>query len=242
MPLVKLDATPSTNDYLKEMAASQDVENFTVVTAENQTKGRGQMGATWVSEKGKNLIMSMLIKDSLADISKIYNLNIAVALAVIAALEKHDIPELSIKWPNDIMAGNKKIGGILIENSIKSDGRIVSVAGIGLNVNQQDFSQLPKASSLFVVTNRLYDKEDLLEKITQNIINNVHFLTEHADVLWEAYLSKLFKMGVPMAFEDANENRFMGIIKGVNPDGKLELLLENESVKIFGIKEIQMLY
>lgn len=242
MPLVKLDATPSTNDYLKEMVASERVENFTVVTAENQTQGRGQMGASWVSEKGKNLIMSMLIKDSLIDIRQIFNLNIAVALAIIEALEKHDISQLSIKWPNDIMAGDKKVGGILIENSLKSDGTIVSIAGIGLNINQQDFSQLPKASSLYVASGRLFDKAELLEKITQNIVRNVDFIKEHNDVLWQIYLSKLFKRDVPMPFEDASGNRFMGVIKSVNSDGKLELLLEDDSLKAFGIKEIQMLY
>jgi BirA family biotin operon repressor/biotin-[acetyl-CoA-carboxylase] ligase len=242
MRLVKLDATSSTNDFLKELANTQDTENFMVVTAESQTKGRGQMGTTWISEKGKNLMMSVLVKDGLAEISEIYKLNIAVALAVISALEKYDIPQLRIKWPNDIMAGNKKVGGILIENIIKSDGRIISIAGIGLNVNQQDFSGLPKASSLSVVMGRFFDKDELLSRITDNIQSHVSFIAEHSDVLWQAYLSKLFKIGVPMPFEDVSGNRFMGIIQNVTRDGKLELLLEDDLVKTFEVKEVQMLY
>ena len=121
MRLVKLDAIDSTNDFLKDLVRQQNVENFTVVTAENQTKGKGQMGAVWNSEIGKNLIMSVLIKDFLFNSKDVFNLNIAVSLAVIKSLERLEIPNLSIKWPNDIMSGDKKIGGILIENSFKSN-------------------------------------------------------------------------------------------------------------------------
>jgi BirA family biotin operon repressor/biotin-[acetyl-CoA-carboxylase] ligase len=242
MRLVKLDATSSTNDFLKELANHQETENFTVVSAESQTMGRGQMGTTWTSEKGKNLMMSVLIKECLSEISEIYNLNIAVALAVIAALEKYDIPQLSIKWPNDIMAGNKKIGGILIENIIKSDGKIISIAGIGLNVNQLDFSQLPKASSLSLVMGRFFDREELLSRITANIQSHVNFIAEHSDILWQGYLLKLFKIGLPMPFEDVNGIRFMAVIENVARDGKLELLLEDDTRKSFAVKEVQMLY
>ncbi len=241
MPLVKLDAVTSTNDFLKKMADSQPTENFTVVTAESQTHGRGQMGAQWISEKGKNLIMSILIKDFVR-IEDIFNLNVAVALAVISVLEKYDIPQIAIKWPNDIMAGSKKVGGILIENTVKSDGTIVSIAGIGLNVNQTDFAGLPKASSLRLAADRVFDRDELVAKITGNIESNVHFLVEHADMLWEVYLSKLFKKDVPMPFEDNDGNRFMGIIQNVDKSGKLELRLEDDRVKKFRIKEIQMLY
>src|SRR6218665_3951820 len=114
MKVIKLDAIDSTNEFLKELLSKQTVENFTVVTAENQTKGKGQMGAVWNSEVGKNLIMSVLIKDFFTGSSVIYNLNIAVSLAVIQSLQEKKIPKLSIKWPNDIMSDPKKIGGILI--------------------------------------------------------------------------------------------------------------------------------
>lgn len=242
MPLIKLDATSSTNDFLKDLAAAQETENFTVVTAEKQTNGRGQMGAQWVSEKGKNLIMSILINDALSGITQIYNLNVAVALAVIVALEDHAIPQLGIKWPNDIMSGKKKIGGILIENTIRSNGEIVSIAGIGLNVNQTDFADLPKASSLRAIMQRDFDRDGLLAEITANIRSNVEMLKDDSESLWNGYISKLFKKGIPMPFEDNDGNRFMGIIQNVDQSGKLELLLADDSIKSFGIKEIQMLY
>jgi BirA family biotin operon repressor/biotin-[acetyl-CoA-carboxylase] ligase len=92
---------------------------------------------------------------------------------VFQVLDEMEIPELSIKWPNDIMSDTKKIGGILIENSIKSDGAILSIVGLGLNVNQTNFEDLPKASSLAVVCERIFDKEEILFSIVENIKKNV---------------------------------------------------------------------
>ncbi|MDI1256062.1 MAG: biotin--[acetyl-CoA-carboxylase] ligase [Flavobacterium sp.] len=244
MQVIKLDAIDSTNDFLKGLTGSQHLENFTVISAENQTKGKGQMGSKWVSEIGKNLIMSVLIKDLLTDINEIYNLNVAIAVSIVTVLENYNIPKLSIKWPNDIMSDHKKIGGILIENSIRSNGEIFSIVGIGLNVNQENFEDLPKAASLFAVTGSNFDKEVLLVKITESIKQNtVQILNKNSDALWKKYVSLLFKKGIPMPFEiTASGEKIMGIISDVSPEGKLLLMLEDDSIKSFAIKEIQMLY
>ena len=137
MSLIKLSAIDSTNDYLKVLSRNQIIENFTTVVAEKQTQGKGQMGATWISEEGKNLIMSILVKDYLIHTNAIFNLNIAFSLAVITALKKKNIPDLSIKWPNDILSGGKKISGILIENSIKSNKIYSTIIGTGINISQE---------------------------------------------------------------------------------------------------------
>ena len=108
MNIIKLDATPSTNDFLKALLTNQFVENFTVVTAENQTSGRGQMGAKWEVESGKNLTFSVLVKDVLTEINSIFHLNVLVAVSIIEALEHFNIPNLAIKWPNDILAEHKR--------------------------------------------------------------------------------------------------------------------------------------
>ena len=243
MNLIKLDAIDSTNDFLKELSKNQVVENFTVVVAKNQTKGKGQMGSTWDSESGKNIIMSVLIKDVLNDVGEIFHLNVAVALSIIQVLEEFNLPKLSIKWPNDIMSETKKLCGILIENSFKSDTKIESVVGIGLNVNQKVFENLPKASSMAVVMNKEYDLDFLIEKILFQLKKYCGLiLSNQEDKLWNDFHKYLFKMNMPMPFEDANQNRFMGIIQGVTDDGKLQLLLEDNSIKTCGIKEIQMLF
>jgi BirA family biotin operon repressor/biotin-[acetyl-CoA-carboxylase] ligase len=242
MKLIKLDAIDSTNEFLKGLSSNQVVENFTVVTAEIQTKGKGQMGAVWVSEAGKNLIMSVLVNSFLLNNNQIFDINIVTSVSIIQALKTFKIPEVSIKWPNDIMSYNKKIGGVLIENSIKSDGTIISIIGLGLNVNQTDFEHLPRASSLAAICKTTFNKEDLLLKIVEKFEENIQSWNQNKGLLWDAYNNILFKKGVPMPFADANQQNFMGIIQGVTSIGKLQILLEDDSVSEFDIQEVQMLY
>jgi BirA family biotin operon repressor/biotin-[acetyl-CoA-carboxylase] ligase len=242
MKVIKLDAIDSTNEFLKGLSNKQEVQNFTVITAENQLKGKGQMGAKWDSESGKNLIMSVLIKDFLFDNEVVFNLNVVVSLAVIRVLKKYNIPELSVKWPNDIMSANKKIGGILIENSIKGTGAITSIVGLGLNVNQVQFENLPRASSLALICNSFFDKEEILLGIVAEMEKMIADYDATASNLWEEYTNELFKIGSPTAFSDENEINFMGIIKGVSSIGKLQILLEDDSICEYNLKEVQMLY
>jgi len=242
MRLVKLDAIDSTNDFLKDLARHQNAENFTVVTAENQTKGKGQMGAIWNSEIGKNLIMSVLVKDFLTNVNDVFNLNIAVALAVILSLESLKIPNLSIKWPNDIMSADKKVGGILIENSFKSDDSIDSIVGIGINVNQTHFENLPQASSLALQTNTIYDKEALLFLIVNHLKSMLESWETESAMLKDQYTSLLFKKDVLMPFQKNDESIFMGTINGITATGQLEILSEDGSPMDFDIKEVKMIF
>lgn len=242
MKLIKLDAIDSTNDFLKALSSQDQLENFTVVTAENQTKGKGQMGGKWESEAGKNLIMSVLVKDFLFNNEQVFNLSIVVSLAVTEVLKSLNIPNICIKWPNDILSYNKKLAGILIENTIKSDGRIVSVVGIGMNVNQTDYTDLPNASSLAVISGKSFDKEELVILIVERIKEKILLWQTSASDFWNDYFNSLFKKGVPMPFKNLNDQNFMGIIQGVSPIGKLQVLLEDDSVVEFDIKEVKMLY
>ena len=242
MKLIKLDAIDSTNDFLKSLSSQDELENFTVVTAENQTKGKGQMGAKWQSEVGKNLIMSVLVRDFVFNNEHVFNLSLIVSLSVIEVLKSLNIPDLSIKWPNDIMSYNKKIGGILIENTLKSDGRIVSVVGLGLNVNQTNFDELPNASSLAVISGSSFEKELLPYLIVEKMKEMIGAWEVNSKHLWSVYFNSLFRKGVPMPFKNLENQNFMGIIQGVSPVGKIQILLEDDSVSEFDIKEIQMLY
>ena len=243
MNIIKLDAINSTNDYLKRLLQRQFVENFTIVSAENQTNGRGQMGSEWSVEGGKNLTFSVLVKDLLLEINHIFHLNVAVAVSVIEALSFLEIKDLAIKWPNDILAEGKKIGGILIENSIKSDGEIFSIVGIGLNVNQKNFENLPKASSLWALKNQEFDKNEILVSILSNLGRNISLImNKNTDQIWDKYHQYLYKKGVPMPFENTHNEKFMGIIQGVTPSGRLEVKIDEKSIKTFEIKEVKMLY
>ena len=136
-----------------------------------------------------------------------------------------------------------KIGGILIENSFKSDNKIESVVGIGLNVNQKSFDNLPKASSMIAVMQKEYDVETILERIIFQLKKNCGvILSNQSGKLWYDYHKYLFKINSPMPFIDSNKIQFMGIIQGVTNEGKLQVILEDDAVRTFGIKEIQMLF
>mgnify|MGYP001221651704 FL=1 len=242
MPLIKLDAIDSTNDFLKQLAKEKWLENYTAVMAFEQTKGRGQMGSEWVSEPGKNLTVSILVKDVPAEMVSIYDFNVAVALAAIALLKWNGIEKVNVKWPNDIMAEQKKVGGILIENTLKSDGTFTAVVGFGLNLNQTDFEQLPQANSLTNITQQVYDVEAMAKDFIKALKLHLILFPERAEEAWMRYDELLFKRGKPAAFELANGTRFMGIIQTVTRDGKLSVLLNDDTEVYYDLKEVKLLY
>lgn len=242
MTLIKLDAIHSTNDYLKQLAKEKWLENYTAVMAFEQTKGRGQMGAEWVSEPGKNLTISVLVKDIPLAMVSIYDFNVAVALSAVTLLEWNAIQKVNVKWPNDIMADNKKVGGILIENTFKSDGTFTAIVGFGLNLNQTDFAHLSQANSLTNITHQIYDLEAMAEGFTESLKQQFVLLPENFDEAWQQYNDSLFKRGKPVAFELPEGTRFMGIIQKVTREGKLAVLLNDDSVVHYGLKEVKLLY
>jgi len=224
------------------MAKKSDLENYTVIVAEEQTKGRGQQRNSWLSEPSKNLTMSIFIDD--LDL-KIYNqkyLNFAISLAIFKTLTALKIENLSIKWPNDIMSVNKKICGILIENSISSNKIYASIIGIGLNVNQIQFPEsLKNASSLKALTNITYDLDNLLIKLIKEIKSSLQILSlEKYTQLEQQYLDVLYKKNIPTMFKNSEDVLFMGKILGISDSGNLLIELEDDIIKEFGIKEVSL--
>lgn len=243
MLIIKLDATDSTNQYLKELLLSKEVEDFTVVTAKKQLQGRGQMGAKWESESGKNLTVSILKKFDQFPISNQFLLNICVSLAVLGTLKGLSVPNLSVKWPNDILSGTSKICGILIENMLVGTQIQTSILGIGLNVNQQTFNTLSNASSLKLLLGRTLNLDELLHKILERLKANFLKLEENTNKeLWEVYESNLFRKDKPSTFKDVKGDVFMGFIRTISPQGKLVVELEDAILREFDLKEIQLMY
>jgi len=130
MKIVKLNAINSTNTFLKDMVRSSTVENFTVVVTDHQTNGKGQFENVWSSEKGKNLTFSMLCKFSALEVHNSFYLNCAVSLAIYNVVNRTIKNKLKIKWPNDILSLNKKLCGILIENTVSSGQIQHAIIGI----------------------------------------------------------------------------------------------------------------
>ncbi|MDA8591727.1 biotin--[acetyl-CoA-carboxylase] ligase [Flavobacteriaceae bacterium] len=239
MQIIKLNAIDSTNQYLHDLIGKISLEDFAVVTARYQTKGRGQRATTWQSEKDKNLIISVLKKEIDLNPQRQFLLNIVVSLALFKTLETIQIPKLSIKWPNDILSHDKKIAGILIELILKKNTIDKAIIGIGLNVNQTNFKDLPSASSLQNITGIHYDLNELLHKLLENF--KYYFSIKNTAELWTTYENLLFRKDKPSTFVGLSGDLFSGIIKGVSQRGKLMVKTEN-SIEEFDLKSIKLLY
>ena len=242
MKIIKLNAIDSTNSFLKELAQSTTLENCTVVVAKEQKKGRGQQESNWVSEPFKNLTVSVYFSNIDLEISNQKYLNFAISLAIFDILSHQKAKDLSIKWPNDILSANKKICGILIENTIKGRKINNSIIGIGLNVNQEKFPDaLKNVTSLKKITHKEFDLELLLVEVIQKIEERLKMLSlkKFTDLETE-YLNVLYKKNIPTMFKDSHDVLFMGKIIGISSLGSLQIELEDETIKEFGIKEVSL--
>jgi BirA family biotin operon repressor/biotin-[acetyl-CoA-carboxylase] ligase len=243
MRIIKLNAIDSTNSYLKQLSMDETLFDNTIVVTNYQSKGRGQMGTTWVSEDSKNLMFSVLKDVSWLHSDKSFYISMATSLAIFKALEQFTIPKLRIKWPNDILSEDMKICGVLIENVIKHTHLKDTIIGIGLNVNQTDLSGLPKASSMRLISGQVFNLEEVMLAIIEEI--TFYFNLLKADKFLEvkeAYVALLFRKDKPSTFMDAEGSMFSGFIKSVSNSGNLQILLEDEVIKEFDLKEISLLY
>ncbi len=242
MRIIKLNAIDSTNSFLKDMICNETVADYTIVVAEHQTNGRGQMGTSWNSEKGKNLMFSLFKDLSIYVVEFPFYISMAISLAIFKTLKMLNIPDLHIKWPNDILSADKKICGILIENVIKNKLNS-TIIGIGVNVNQTEFINLPKASSLKNITGVHYNLDEILQSIIKHTKAYSELLQQgEYDAVKSEYEANLFRKNKPSTFKNAKGELFSGFIIGVTKYGKLQVLLEDEVVKKFDLKEITLMY
>lgn len=243
MNIIKLNAIDSTNTYLKEISSKDVINDYTIVTANYQTSGRGQMGANWNSEKAKNLMCSVFKDCFNVSIKNQFYISMVTSLAIIKTLQSFSVQKLRIKWPNDILSENKKICGILIENVIKNNKLVASIIGVGLNVNQTEFVNLPNASSLKSITGTVFNTDELLQLIIKNLKYYFTILEKgHLKVLKNDYENLLFRKNKPSTFKDQQGTVFTGFIKGINEIGQLQITLEDEVLKEFDLKEVRLLY
>ncbi|WP_405607132.1 biotin--[acetyl-CoA-carboxylase] ligase [Polaribacter sp. Asnod1-A03] len=243
MKIIKLSAIDSTNSFLKNLAQNSSLENFTAVVTKHQTNGRGQQESGWVTDPNKNLTFSLFLRFKDIKIEQKKYLNFAVSLAVYNLLFDKNVPKLSIKWPNDILSVNSKICGILIENTFSGDRIKNTIIGIGLNVNQEIFPQFNRsATSLKLKTNKEYNLDLLLDELLKEIEKTVNlFKSKKFDQLDKMYLDALYKKNIPTMFKDSKDKVFMGMISGISKNGNLLIILEDDSIKEFGIKEVSFL-
>lgn len=221
----------------------QDLKDFTVVSANEQTNGRGQMGTVWESEPSKNLMVSVFKKIDCLAIDQQFYVSMASSLAVLKTLKKIQIPNLSVKWPNDILSDNRKICGVLIESIVRKQQLDAIIVGIGLNVNQTEFAKDIPASSLKSLTGITYNLDEILHKLLNEVAHYVSFLEESKlEEISKEYHQHLFRKGKPSTFKNKNEDLIMGFIQGVSPTGRLQVLLEDKVLKEYDMKEISLMY
>ena len=232
MHIVKLHATTSTNDELKVRFRESGIPHLTTLYSLSQSQGRGNRGTTWQSEDGKNLTFSVLISECLTGMTP-FDLNQIVSVAMVEWLKKDLNVQAKIKWPNDILSVQKKLAGILIENTYIKDEFTHSIVGIGLNVNQDEFINLPQAISLKNITGKLFNLEELL---LQFLFHLDKALKNREETI-NRYLLHLYKYKQHMSFE-INGKKVVAIVKGVTQNG--ELLLEKEGqLTVYDLKQVR---
>ncbi|MDT0552416.1 biotin--[acetyl-CoA-carboxylase] ligase [Urechidicola vernalis] len=242
MHLIKLNATESTNTFLKEYIRKNDAENYTVVCAKEQTKGRGQYNASWFSEGGKNLTFSVLLKFDSLFVKDQFYISKIISLAVKQVLVKFLPNKITVKWPNDILADDKKIAGILIENGLKNGIVSHSIVGIGLNVNQEQFPKQINAISMKNLSCSHWDLDVVLAAIVDSIKSHMYFLENRKLTEIDAeYLNELYRFDQISNYADLNGNLIKGKIIGVSRIGKLQLELESKEREEFEIKELKFI-
>jgi len=236
---IKYDTVHSTNTSVSELIKQGTMEEGTVVIADYQEAGRGRGKHSWLSQRGENLLMSLLLFPAFLSASEQFHLSRVASLGLCDALEEVGVDPV-IKWPNDILTARGKIAGILIEHGIISDHIAHTIIGIGLNMNQTDFPPFPvPATSLYLETGETTRVADMGKIVESCLLGRYRELKEGQQrTLEREYVRKLYKAGVSSEFK-AGEELFEGIIRGVNDSG--ELMIETRgALRTFGYDAISM--
>ncbi len=228
----------STNDICAEFVSAGQGENGLVIATDYQTKGRGQGANMWVSDKGENLIISVLLDTSFLAVSKQFYLNIVVCLSILEILKNFLGEDVMIKWPNDMYYKDKKLCGVLIQNILKGTAMEYSIAGIGINVNQMIFEP-DNAASLRMITGKWYELQTIFEQTGEKLEKyylqlkdgNIHSLKTR-------YMKNLLWYQEPHHFALKSGEEFKGTITDVEESGRL-MVKSGKVLCRFGYREIR---
>lgn len=228
--IIHIDETDSTNHWLMQQ------RDPCVVVADYQTAGKGCGSNTWESERGKNLTFSMLIHPESLLASRQFRITEVTSVALCETLEDNLLQQVTIKWPNDIYVGDRKLCGMLIENRLQGSVIKDSIIGIGLNVNQRVFqSDAPNPVSLC----QLLDRELSREALLQAFLIRFNAVWNREDVS-ACYRQRLYRKGEYHPYSDAS-GPFTAMLTDVLPDGRLLLVDKESHERIYHFKEVQFL-
>lgn len=237
--IITLDKINSTNTYATQLCTEGKLTSGTVILARNQTAGKGMQGNKWESQEGKNLTFSTILYHTDFPADQQFMLSKAISLGIMDYLLGR-ANDFSIKWPNDIYYQNRKIAGILIENSIQGSNLTESIVGIGLNLNQKYFSQeIRNPISLNTITGEEYNLTEELNSLLRFIdIRYTQLLDKSYDELNEIYLRNLYRYNEWHPFKKG-EVVFTARIIGVSPMGHLRVELKNGQHESYAFKDVE---
>lgn len=234
--LIYHTACPSTNTEALQLINANKVREGAVIITDHQTAGRGQRDNHWESEAGQNLTFSVVLYPDLP-VSKQFYLTIIASLAVTDALLTTVNKPIKIKWPNDILCLNNKLCGILIQNNLKANKIQSTVLGIGINVNQTEFSY-PNATSVSFISGKTIEREEILLNLFNFLEKRyIQLKNGESEALMSAYLERMYWLHERRRFADQT-GEFEGIIRGVNENGQLQVWT-GDRMRSYYFKEIK---
>ncbi|MBS1647194.1 MAG: biotin--[acetyl-CoA-carboxylase] ligase [Bacteroidetes bacterium] len=243
--IIELSETDSTNTYAIHLLKEKAVAEGTLIFTQNQKAGRGQMGHTWQAERGKNLTFSLVLSPLFLPIEKQFYISKIASLAVFETLT-HFLPasryDIKIKWPNDLLANQQKICGILIENICREQFLQSAVVGVGINVNQIHFHELPKpTTSLALLAQKEFDVRQVLSVFCKQFEAWYLLLKQNRlEHINRSYTSCLYLLH-EMAPYQSKEGVFEAQIQAVEESGQLILRTAQNEIKNFSFKELQFM-
>jgi len=239
--LLFFDSLPSTNTHAAHLIKSNDLTEGAIVYTNYQSAGRGQMGNKWESDEGKNLLISIVLFPSMISPANQFILSMTVSLGICDFLKRY-ISVCAIKWPNDIYVNNAKIAGILIENSIMGDQIKNSIAGIGLNINQEKFSNnSPNPVSLSLLTGHSYDLTTCLNQLAFDLdIRYKQLISNHFAEIKHEYVSELYRLNELSIYRDQS-GTFSGRIITVADNGMLKIEKKSGKISEYSFKEVDFI-
>lgn len=235
----------STSTELRRRMSAEELPHGYCISADFQTAGHGQATNHWESEDGKNLLFSLLLRPSVIPASEQFVITEIVTLAIINALQDYIRQRITIKWPNDIYVGDKKLCGILIENALCGPTIDTCIVGIGININQELFtSNAPNPISLKQLNGRDNDREEIFEEIYQNILRYYDYLADNwqnndiKQSLHYEYMNNLYRRVGYHNYSTPEGEKFSAEIEEIGPQGHLTLRLQSGELRIFAFKEV----